>query len=69
MVTRMADRDGARLDQLRTEAAYHQQRLGLYRAKLYGGRAVNMARLEEFQRASDSAAARLRAALADASRG
>ena len=65
----MADRESARLDQLRTEAAYHQQRLDLYRAKLYGGRAVNMVRLDEFQRASDSAAARLREALADAGRG
>ena len=61
----MADRQSARLDQLRTEAAYHQQRLDLYRAKLYGGRAVDMVRLDEFQRASDSAAARLREALAD----
>jgi hypothetical protein len=65
----MADRESTRLDQLRTEAAYHQQRLDLYRAKLYGGRPVSMVRLEEFQRASDSAAARLREALADANRG
>ena len=65
----MADRESARLDQLRTEAAYHQQRLDLYRAKLYGGRPVNMVRLEEFQQASDTAAARLSAALADAQRG
>ena len=65
----MADRESARLDELRTEAAYHQQRLDLYRAKLYGGRPVNMARLEEFQRASDNAAARLRDAEADAKRG
>jgi len=61
----MADRASARLDELRTEAAYHQQRLDLYRAKLYGGRAVSMVRLDEFQRAADSAAARLRDALAD----
>jgi hypothetical protein len=65
----MADRQGARLDQLRTEAAYHQQRLDLYRAKLYGGRAVSMVRLDEFQRASDSAAARLREALSDPTSG
>jgi hypothetical protein len=64
----MADRESARLDQLRTEAAYHRQRLDLYRAKLYAGRAVSVARLEEFQRASDNAAARLREALADAGR-
>jgi hypothetical protein len=65
----MADRESARLDQLRTEAAYHKQRLDLYRAKLYAGRAVNMARLDEFQRASDTAAARLHRALAEANRG
>jgi hypothetical protein len=64
-VSRMADRESVRLEQLRTEAAYHQQRLDLYKAKVYGGRAANMARLEEFQRASDHAAARLREALAD----
>ena len=61
----MADRESARLDELRTEAADHQQRLDLYRARLYGGRAVSMIRLDEFQRASDSAAARLRDALGD----
>jgi hypothetical protein len=55
----MPDRESVRLDQLRTEADYHRRRLDLYRAKLYGGRPVNMARLEEFQRAADNAAARL----------
>ena len=65
----MADRESARLDQLRTEAAYHKQRLDLYRAKLYAGRAVNVARLDEFQRASDTAAERLHRALADVNRG
>lgn len=49
-----------RLEQLAAEARYHRQRLDLYRARLYGGRAVTVARLEEFQRASDGAAARLR---------
>jgi hypothetical protein len=62
MVTRMPDRESARLDQLRTEADYHRQRLDLYRAKLYAGRAVSMERLKEYQRASDNAAARLQAA-------
>ena len=68
MVTRMPDRESARLDQLRAEADYHRQRLDLYRAKLYGGRAVNMERLKEFQRASDNAAARLQQAQAAAKR-
>ena len=69
MVTRMPDRESVRLDQLRTEAAYHRQRLDLYRAKLYGGRAVNMERLKEFQRASDNATARLEQARAAAKQG
>jgi hypothetical protein len=64
----MTDRQTARLDQLRAEADYHRQRLDLYRARLYGGRAVSTARLEEFQRASDSAAERLRQAQEGGSR-
>ena len=56
----MTDHQAQRLEQLSTEACYHRQRLDLYRARLYGGRAVSPARLEEFQRASDEAAARLR---------
>jgi hypothetical protein len=66
MVTCMPDRESVRLDQLRTEAEYHRQRLDLYRAKLYGGRAVNMERLKEFERAADNAAARLQQARAAA---
>jgi hypothetical protein len=58
----MTDPDAQRLEQLAAEARYHRQRLDLYRARLYGGRAVSLARLEEFQRASDGAAARLRQA-------
>jgi hypothetical protein len=63
----MTDPQTARLDQLRAEASYHRQRLDLYRARLYGGRAVSLARLEEFQQASDTAAERLRRARDDAS--
>jgi hypothetical protein len=55
----MTDPESRRLEQLRAEANYHRQRLDLYRARLYGGRALSMARLEEFQRASAAAAARL----------
>ena len=51
-----------RLDQLAAEARYHRQRLDLYRARLYGGKMLNPARLEEFERASETAAARLRQA-------
>jgi hypothetical protein len=56
----VTDRHAERLEQLRAEARYHRQRLDLYRARLYGGRALSPARLEEFQRAADDAAARLR---------
>jgi hypothetical protein len=55
----MTDPKTPRLDQLRAEARYHRQRVDLYRARLSGGRAVNLARLEELQRASDRAAERL----------
>jgi hypothetical protein len=58
----MTDSHAQRLEQLRAEARYHRQRLDLYRARLYGGRPLSPARLEEFQRASDDAAARLRQA-------
>lgn len=60
----MTDQRAQRLEQLGAEARYHRQRLDLYRARLYGGRALSPARLEEFQRASDEAAARLRQARA-----
>jgi hypothetical protein len=55
----MTEPQTVRLDQLRAEANYHRQRLDLYRARLYGGRATNLARLEEFRRASITAAERL----------
>jgi hypothetical protein len=60
----MTDPKTLRLDQLRAEARYHRQRADLYRARLHGGSAVNPARLEELQRASDRAAERLRQATA-----
>jgi hypothetical protein len=55
----MTDDRARRLEQLDAEARYHRQRVDLYRARLHSGRAVSLARLEEFQRASDAAAARL----------
>jgi hypothetical protein len=58
----MTERQTARLDELRAEADYHRQRVDLYRARLYGGRPLSAIRLEAFQRASDSAAERLRRA-------
>ena len=58
----MTDRHAQRLEQLGAEARYHRQRLDLYRARLYGGRALSRARLDEFERAADAADARLRQA-------
>jgi hypothetical protein len=55
----MTETDARRLEQLTVEESYHRQRLELYRARLYGGRASSRARLEEYQRAADQAAARL----------
>ena len=46
---------------LRNERDRHE-RLELYRARLYGGRAVSQGKLRELQRASDGATARLRRA-------
>jgi hypothetical protein len=53
-------------EQLREEARYRRERLALYRARLYGGRAASQGKLRELQRASDDAAARLRRAEAKA---
>jgi len=54
------------LERLRDEARYRRERLDLYRARLYAGRAVSQDKLRELQRASDGAAARLRRAEAAA---
>jgi hypothetical protein len=56
----MTGDNARRLDQLTVEERYHRQRLELYRARLYGGRALSRARLGEYQRAADEATARLR---------
>jgi hypothetical protein len=53
---RDARNDRARL---RDEARYRRERLELYRARLYGGRAFDESKLRELQRAADGAAARL----------
>ena len=54
------------LERLRDEARYRRERLDLYRARLYGGRAASQGKLRELERASDGAAARLRRAEAAA---
>ncbi|MBN1528918.1 MAG: hypothetical protein JW895_07650 [Thermoleophilaceae bacterium] len=50
------------LDALTQEARYHRERLELYRAKLYGGRAVSETKLRELERSAEGAEARLRRA-------
>jgi hypothetical protein len=56
----MTIREADRLDELREEARYRRERLALYKARLYGGRARSESKLRELQRASDGADARLR---------
>jgi hypothetical protein len=46
-------------ERLRDEARYRRERLDLYRARMYGERALSQAKLRELQRASDGAPARL----------
>jgi hypothetical protein len=53
------------LAQLRDEARYRRERLELYRARLYSGRALSQSKLRELERASDGAAARLERAVRD----
>ena len=56
------DDEAWRLDELREEARYRRERLELYRARMYGGRARSDHRLREYERASEGASARLRRA-------
>jgi hypothetical protein len=63
----MKDPAAERLEDLREEARYRRERLELYKARLYGGRARRQDKLRELQRASDGAAARVRRAEAQAS--
>jgi hypothetical protein len=58
----MMDEEAWRLDELREEARYRRERLELYRARMYGGRARSEYRLREYERASAGASARLRRA-------
>jgi hypothetical protein len=58
----MRDEEAWRLDELREEARYRRERLELYRARIYGGRARSESRLREYERASEGASARLRRA-------
>jgi hypothetical protein len=63
----MTGRESDRLADLREEARYRRERLELYKARLYAGRARNQDKLRELQRAHDGAVARVRRAEARAS--
>ena len=56
------DEQAWRLDELREEARYRRERLELYKARMYGGRARSESQLREYERASEGASARLRRA-------
>jgi hypothetical protein len=58
----MRGREADRLSELREEARYRRERLELYKARLYGGRARSQDKYRELQRSADAAAARLRRA-------
>ena len=45
----MMDEQAWRLDELREEARYRRERLELYRARMYGGRAGSEYRLREYE--------------------
>jgi hypothetical protein len=55
----MTDEEADRLEDLREEARYRRERLELYKARLYGGRARRQDKLRELQRSSAGADARL----------
>jgi hypothetical protein len=59
----MNEREADRIEELREEARYRRERLELYRARMYAGRAVGQSKLRELQRASEGSAARLRRAV------
>lgn len=51
--------DSAELEHLRAEARYHRERRDLYRAKMYGPRPTDPARMRELERIWGAAEARL----------
>ena len=59
------DRESELLVDLCEEARYRRERLALYKARLYSGRARGDGKLRELQRAADGATARVRRAQAD----
>ena len=63
----MRGRESERLVDLVEEARYRRERLELYKARLYAGRARHQNKPRELLRAADGAAARVRRAEARAS--
>jgi hypothetical protein len=61
--------DHDRSEELRELATFARRRRDLYRARSYGPRETSATRLRELERESDQADARLRAYLAERSRG
>jgi len=57
-----SDSESDRLLELREEARYRRERLELYKARPYGGRARSQDTYRELQRSAEGAAARLRRA-------
>jgi hypothetical protein len=51
--------DEQSLERLRAEAAHQSARLALYRARLYGQRAISLTKLGELERAAAGASERL----------
>jgi hypothetical protein len=58
----MTSHESERLTDLREEARYRNERLALYKARLYAGRPLHAAKLRELKRAADGASSRLRRA-------
>ena len=59
----MDEREAAnRMEALRAEARYRREKMELYRARLNTGRATNLQRMRDLERAADQAAERLEAA-------
>lgn len=53
---------GDHLEELKAAALYQRERLGLYRARVYGGSLTSASRLRELERASEFAEQRFRRA-------
>ena len=64
-----ADREEAnRLEALRAEARYRRERADLYRARVQTGRAQNLQKLRDLERAAEQTAERLAAAEREATK-